>query len=216
MRITVIGATGMIGSEVTAEAARRGHDVTAASRHPTPSRHPADTAPVRVTSVAVDAGDRAAVKALLAAADVAVLAVRPAPGQEDTLPQVTRTVLDAGAATRTRILVVGGSGPLWSHDRAGLLVVDDPDRVPPAYRAIALASARQLQACKAHDGTDWTYLSPPAEIGPGERTGTFRRGTDTLLTAADGQSRISVQDFAIAAIDELEHSTGMPHITVAY
>lgn len=210
MRITIIGATGMIGSEVTAEAARRGHDVTAASRRP------AGTAPAGVTPVAADAGDLAVVKALLAAADVAVLAVRPAPGQEETLPEMTRTVLDAAAATRTRILVVGGSGPLWSHDRPGLLVVDDPDRVPPAYRAIALASTRQLQACNAHSGADWTYLSPPADIGPGERTGTFRRGTDTLLTSADGRSHISVEDFAIAATDELEHPTGTPHITVAY
>ena len=210
MHITVIGATGMIGSEVTAEAVRRGHHVTAASRHP------AETATAGVITMAADASDLATVEALLTPADVAVLAVRPPRGHEQALPAMTRTVLDAGAATRTRILIIGGAGPLRSPDRPGFLVVDDPDRVPPAYQAIALASTEQLRACEAHRGADWTYLSPPAVIEPGERTGTFRRGTDTLLTAADGQSRISVQDFAIAAVDEVECPTGSTHITVAY
>ncbi|MBR9906182.1 MAG: NAD(P)-dependent oxidoreductase, partial [Gammaproteobacteria bacterium] len=52
----------------------------------------------------------------------------------------------------------------------------------------------------------WTFLSPAAEIFPGERTGNFRLGTDTLLTDSEGNSRISVQDYAIAMIDELENS----------
>jgi uncharacterized protein len=210
MHITVIGATGMIGSEVTAEAVRRGHAVTAASRHP------AEATAATVAAVALDASDPAALKTVLAPADVAVLAVRPGQGQEQLLSEITRTVLDAGAATETRVLVVGGAAPLQIPGHTDLLVVDDPAWCPPAYRAIAVASAQQLRTCEAHRGSNWTYLSPPALIEPGERTGSFRRGTTTLLITPDGQSRISVEDFAIALVDELENPSGAARLTVAY
>jgi putative NADH-flavin reductase len=41
-------------------------------------------------------------------------------------------------------------------------------------------------------------------IAPGERTGKFRLGGDQLLVDANGASRISVQDYAVAFVDELE------------
>ena len=208
MRITIIGATGMIGSEVTAEALRRGHTVIAASRHP------AGSAPPGGIPAAVDADDGTAVAACLVTVDVAVLAVRPAPGDEDSLARWTRTALDQAAATDTRIIIVGGSGPLRRPDGTGL-VVDDPRWVPEQYRAIALASTEQRRVCQDHDGSDWTYLSPPAQIAPGERTGRFVRGTDTLLVSTAGDSFISVADFAIAVVDEVEHPSRAAHITVA-
>ena len=46
---------------------------------------------------------------------------------------------------------------------------------------------------------------PSAELKPGQRTGKFRLGNDHLLVDATGQSEISVQDYAVAMIDELEH-----------
>ncbi len=54
-------------------------------------------------------------------------------------------------------------------------------------------------------GLGWTVLSPSADLFPGERTGRFRLGTDQLLKDADGESRISLGDFAMAMIDEVEH-----------
>ena len=47
-------------------------------------------------------------------------------------------------------------------------------------------------------------MSPSAEFVPGERTGSFRLGGDRLLTDTDGRSWISMEDFAIALVDELE------------
>ena len=38
----------------------------------------------------------------------------------------------------------------------------------------------------------------------GERTGKFRGGEDDLITDAQGNSRISFEDYAIALVDELE------------
>ena len=52
---------------------------------------------------------------------------------------------------------------------------------------------------------------------PGERTGKFRLGTDQLLVDANGQSRISVQDYAFAMIDELENPRHLrQRFTVGY
>jgi putative NADH-flavin reductase len=214
VNITVIGATGMVGSRLVTEAVLRGHHVIAASRNPR------DTTTPDVTAIAVDAATTtgrpgSTLDTALAKADVAVLAVRPAPGQEDSIGPLTEAVLDATARAGIRLLVVGGAGPLKSPGRPGLLVIDDPDHVPAEWRAVAGASTTQLRTCTRHTGTHWTYLSPPAVLEPGTRTGTYRRGTTTLLTDPDGTSRITAEDLAAAVVDELEHPGGERHFTVA-
>jgi hypothetical protein len=50
----------------------------------------------------------------------------------------------------------------------------------------------------------WTYFSPAELIAPGERTGRFRIGEDQIVTDADGRSRISMEDAAVALLDEAE------------
>ena len=74
---------------------------------------------------------------------------------------------------------------------------------PAAWKPIALAHEKALELLRA-SSIDWTYLSPSAFFEPGQRTGTFRLGQDELLTAADGKSHISMEDFAIALAEELE------------
>ncbi|MFI6942673.1 NAD(P)-dependent oxidoreductase [Streptomyces sp. NPDC050418] len=206
MRIAVIGATGMVGSRVTAEAVRRGHSVVAVSRSA-----PREL-PEGVEWVGADAGRPEELKPVVASVDAVVLAVRPAPGAEAELAPLTARLLDVTAGTP--LLVVGGAGPLRSPSRGR--VVDDPAYVPEQWRAIARASAEQLEVCAGHFSTDWTYLSPPALLEPGERTGTYRRGGDTLLVGADGRSRISAEDLAVAVLDEVQAPCGLRHLTVAY
>ncbi|MCX5192424.1 NAD(P)H-binding protein [Streptomyces sp. NBC_00249] len=208
MRIAVVGAAGMAGSRIITEALRRGHGVTAVFRGARPQSLPAD-----VTAVRGDATDVDRMTGLFSAADAVVGATRPAPGSESTVTTTTRALLDAAAAAGSRALFIGGSGPL--HSPSGGLVLDDPRYVPPAWRAIAASSVAQLDVCRAHTA-DWSYLSPPALLEPGTRTGTYRRGTTTLLVAADGSSRISAEDLATAAVDELENPGGERHFTVAY
>ncbi|MFI5563717.1 NAD(P)-dependent oxidoreductase [Amycolatopsis japonica] len=206
MKIAVVGASGMAGSRVVAEAASRGHHVTAVFRSmPPKSPHPG------VEVVRGDATDVDRMSAVFAGVDAVVGATRPQPGAEDTVAATIKALLDAAAGTR--VLVVGGAGPLRSP--SGGLVIDDPAFVPAAWRTIASASTTQLQACEAHTG-DWVYLSPPALLEPGVRTGAYRRGTTTILTAADGSSRISAEDFAVAIVDELENPGQDRHFTVGY
>ncbi|MFG2567729.1 NAD(P)-dependent oxidoreductase [Streptomyces sp. NPDC048567] len=210
MRIAVLGAAGMAGSRVVTEAADRGHALLAVYRATRP-----DALPPGVTPVAGDADDTDAMAALFDGADAVVAATRPPVGREHTIAATTTALLDAAAKTGTRILVIGGAGPLEVPGHPGRLVVDDPAYVPPQWRTVAAASSAQLAACRAHEA-DWTYLSPPAVLEPGPRTGAYRRGTTTLLTAEDGTSRIAAEDLAVAVLDELEVPYGERHFTVGY
>ncbi|MET8778339.1 NAD(P)H-binding protein [Nocardia sp. NPDC004654] len=210
MKIAVVGATGMVGSRVVAEAARRGHDQIAVFR----SRRPT-ALPPGVPAVEGDANDPDRMSGLFHGADAIVAATRPADGNEHTAATTTTALLDAAATAGTRILFVGGAAPLRLPRHPDRLVIDSPEYVPEAIRAIAAASAAQLEACRAHPA-DWVYLSPPALLEPGSRTGKYRRGATTLLVGADGTSRISAEDLAVAVLDELENPVGSEHFTVGY
>jgi uncharacterized protein len=209
MRISVFGATGLVGTEVVAEALTRGHDVTAISRKPHGS------APhERLSVLGLDVTGPVALEPALSESDVAVVTIRLAAGEEGHLAPTTTRLLDAAELTGTRVLVIGGAGALWSPRRPGLLVADDPVYVPSPWRAIAGASVAQFEACKRHPYRRWVYLSPPASLEKGTRTGAYRRGTTRLLTDADGQSRISAADLASAVTDEIENPGGDQHFTV--
>jgi hypothetical protein len=188
MKIAVLGATGRAGSEIAAELARRGHDVLAISRKPDPA---AD----HVTPLALDASDSAALTAALRGQDAVVSAMRFA----DTNARALIAAVTASGVPR--FLVVGGAASLKTGD--GKRLFDSP-HFPDAYRAEAGAGIAFLDALKASDGPDWTFLSPAMVFDTGPRTGTYRTGKDDLLTDKDGNSFISFADYAIAMVDEIE------------
>lgn len=209
MKITVFGATGMAGSAIVSEALSRSHEVTEVSRTARATAHEDGT-----RHHAVDLAGAGELEPFLAAGDAAVLTVRFPPEAHHQLAPATTRVLDAAARTGTRILVVGGSAPLLSATDPDRLVIDDPAHVPPQWRSIAQASLDQYHRCVRHPHTDWVYLSPPAVLERGEHTGSYRRGTNQLLTRADGTSRIAATDLAIAVLDELESPGVDRHFTV--
>lgn len=215
MRIAVLGATGNVGNHVVEEAAARGHDVTAVVR--SPARAAELSAAVRVR--AADVADVAEVARIAADQDVLVAATRPPVGRERELVAMTTAQLAGVGATEARLLIVGGAGSLTVAGSGGL-VADDPDLVPPGYRDIARAGVLQFEVCRSADGArgpDWTYLSPPAELVSGPRTGRYRVGVDELVVDAAGRSMITVADLAVALLDEAQ---GAAHrrsrFTVAY
>jgi len=210
MKIAVVGAAGMVGSRVVNEAAGRGHDLIAVFR----KQRPAAPLP-GVTVVEGDANDPDHMSRVFNGVDAIVMATRPAPGQESTVAMTTTALLDAALRVRRRILVVGGAAPLQIPGHPDRLVVDSPKYVPQQFRTIAAASAAQLDACRIHPA-DSVYLSPPAVLEPGPRTGKYRRGTSTLITGTDGASRISAEDLAVAVLDELENPRESKHFTVGY
>lgn len=199
MRITVFGATGDVGSRVVAEALARGHEVVAVIRDPARAAAVPAAAEVRIG----DAADLDDVVTLSAGKDLVITATRPPSGQEHELPALTSVLLKALAHNGVRLLVVGGAATLLVPDAEGATLHETPD-FPAHLRPIATACADQLALCRAETVTDWTYLSPPAELVPGERTGVYRRGVDELLVRPDGTSTISMEDFAVALLDEAE------------
>ncbi|NUT02740.1 MAG: NAD(P)H-binding protein [Hamadaea sp.] len=218
MTIAVLGATGMVGRRVISEAGAREHRVLALSRRAVDDvGHGSGP---RVTPVAVDASDSDAVREALGSVegtvDAVVVTVRTDPVDQGFLVGMTRSALDAAARLGARVLVVGGAGALRSPGDPDLLVADNPAYVPAGLKPIAAAGIAQLRTCEAHAEADWVYLSPPALLEPGERTGRYRRGTDTLLTGADGRSWISAENLAVAVVDELEAPGVERHITVAH
>jgi len=195
MKIALLGAGGMIGSRIAAEALSRGHEVTAVVR--TPGKLAAKHA--RLKEVQGDALNAASIARAIAGQDAVISAIS-APEQQELLRATTAQIEGAKQAGVPRLLVVGGAGSL--EVAPGLELVDAPD-FPAAYKPPALAHREVLKVYRKAN-LDWTYLSPAAVIAPGERTGKFRLGKDQLVADAKGESRISAEDYAAAMIDEVE------------
>jgi uncharacterized protein len=85
----------------------------------------------------------------------------------------------------------------------GTRLIDTP-QFPAEYKQEASKGADFLGILRGETELDWTFLSPSALILPGERTGKFRLGADSLLVDASGQSHISMEDYAVAMVDEVE------------
>ena len=189
MNIALIGASGQAGSRILQELSDRGHAVTAIARNPQKiAKLP------HVTAKAGDAFDQAGLTALLKGHDVVISAVHFTASD----PRILIDAVEAAGARR--YLVVGGAGSL--EVAPGVMLVTTP-QFPEAYKAEALAGAHFLELLRAEKDLDWTFLSPSALFEPGQRTGKFRLGGDTLLVGPNG-SRISFEDYAIALVDEIE------------
>ena len=210
MRLAVFGATGMAGGPVVTEALTRGHTVVAVSR--TPGHLPTSE---HLETEHLDVSVPDTLGAVLASSAAAILTIRRAAGAEHLLASWTTGFLDAAARTATRVLIIGGAGPLRSPNHPDLFVADDPAYVPAQWQTIARAGLAQLRACQHHPYARWTYLSPPATFELGPRTGHYRRGTTGLLTDAAGVSRITAGTLAVSVLDELESPGHDPHFTVA-
>jgi putative NADH-flavin reductase len=191
MKIAVFGATGAAGTRIVAEAARRGHKITALSRHQ-------PSAPIEGANwKAVDATDGDAVAKIAGEHDVVVAAHGPSrvPG-ENPADFVHEFATFADAVSPARLAVIGGAGSLYASP--GVRLVDTAE-FPEIYKAEALAHAAVLDGLKTSGATNWTYLSPSPILEPGERTGTYVVGDDSPVG-----SSISFEDLAVALLDELE------------
>lgn len=193
MRIAVYGGTGRVGSAIVAEATGRGHDVLVVSR-----REPVGALPADASWKQGDASDAATVAKLATDVDAVVSAIGPSrepDGDPFAFAGLVRGLVEAIGSTR--LVVVGGAGSLL--DASGVRLVDT-EGFPEAYRTEALASAEALEVLRASDAlVDWTFLSPAPVIDEGERTGSYRLGSDQPVGTF-----ISFADFALALVDELE------------
>src|SRR6059058_5174301 len=188
MRITVFGATGMIGSRVAAELRKRGHDVVGVSR-----------------ATGADVSDPVSVAATASGSDAIVAAISTRDHSDYTYADVARSLTEgARRAGIDRLVVVGGAASL--EVAPGVRLLDTPE-FPAEWKAEAGALADALDVYRTVDDLDWTFVSPAAYIHPGERTGRYRLGGDQLLVDENGKSEISAEDYAIALADLVEQGS---------
>ena len=196
MNVVLYGATGKAGSRILNELLSRGHQVKAVVRGG--AKLPQSPG---VTVETGDLSDVAAITRAIKGADAVISAYAPPMDAVEEVVAVTKNLTDAVKAVgEPRLLIVGGAGSL--EVEPGVQLIDTPF-LPEEWKPIALAHRGALQVLKSSD-TNWTYLSPAALFEPGERTGKFRLGKDDLIADEKGNSRISMEDYAIALVDELE------------
>ncbi len=194
MKVILYGATGNSGSRILKELMARGHQVTAVVRDPT-------KLPAGVASKQGDLSNVDAIAASIAGADAVVSAYAPPPDNTDALVGVAeRLVAAVKKAGNVRLILVGGAGLLEVAPGVSLL---SSGNLPAAWVPIAISHSKAKKVLADSD-INWTYFSPAAYFEPGERTGKFRLGTKELVVNDKGESRISMEDYAIALVDELE------------
>ena len=200
MKVALLGATGFVGSALLKEALDRGHIVTAIVRHPEKLEKRQG-----LTAKAGNVYDSTSLATLIQGNDAIISAFNPGwknPNLYDDQVRGTASIIAAiKKAGMKRVLWVGGAGGL--EVKPGVRLVDSPD-LPSWVRPGSLATIDALDRLRNEPELEWSYLSPSAEMKPGQRTGKFRLGNDQLLVDATGKSEISVQDYAVAMIDELE------------
>jgi putative NADH-flavin reductase len=196
MHIALYGATGKSGSRILTELLSRGHQVTAIVRDPAKL-----AAQPGLTLVHGDVSSAEAIASKIKGADAVVSAYGPPADDTDQLLPVTENFIEAARLAGTpRLIIVGGAGSL--EVTPGVTLVDS-GHVPAPWIPIAVSHANVLKRLKKSD-INWTYFSPAGFFEPGERTGKFRLGKDALIANEKGESRISLEDYAIALVDELE------------
>lgn len=213
MKIALIGATGFVGSAILKEALDRGHEVTAIVRGP----EKLQPRP-RLRAQKGDVYQADEVAKLVAGHEAVISAFNPGWSNPDIYNlQVkgTKAIIDGvKKAGLRRLLFVGGAGSL--EVKPGVQALDLPG-FPAEFKQGALATREALNLLRQESTLDWSFLSPSADLSPGERTGKFRLGKDQMLRDANGQSRISTQDYAMAMIDELERPAHVrQRFTVGY
>lgn len=204
--IAVIGASGKIGAKITRELLDRGYRVTAICRDPA-KIPPRDG----VTAVAGDLMEPDSLAETLKGHDAVISA---APFITDASEKLFDAVRKSGVK---RYLMVGGAASLFNDK--GVKVWDTLQGVgiPDAVLANIAEGMRAFELLKQDDSLDWTFFSPAVMIGPGERTGKFRLGKDNVVADANGDSKISYDDYAIAMVDELDQGNNIrSRFTIGY
>ena len=201
-KVVVIGASGFVGSAILNEALNRGIDVTAIVRNP----EKIQISNPNLTVVKADVTSAVEAAKYVKGADAVISAYNPGwtnPNiYEDTLtiyPAIVKGVKDAGVK---RILIVGGAGTLFVSP--GVRVIDSgaiPESYMPGVKSLAEFFLNTLSKEK---DIDWVFFSPAGSFVPGKRTANYRLGKDDLIVDANGESNISVEDYAKAMVDELE------------
>ena len=201
-RITILGGTGYAGAAIVAEAAKRGHDVTAVNRSAV------DTPVAGVDYVTGSALDASVLDAVLAGRDAVVVALSPRGDMAGKVEPIVEDLIARLTGTPTRLGYVGGASSLHVEEGGPRLWDVSHEQLPADVKPEIETGLTALELLKGSpEGLDWFYVSPPADFGSWLGTaskGSYQLGGDVLLRDADGNSTISAADLALAIVDEIE------------
>ena len=200
--VLLIGATGFVGSAVLNELVSRGHKVTAVVRN-IEKLAKSDL----VDAVKEDVANVDAIAKLAEGKDAIISAYNPGWTNPDIATLITENypkILEAAKKSGVeRLLIIGGAGTLFCAP--GLRVVDSgaiPEEIMGGVRPLG---DFYLNTLMNENDIDWVFFSPAGVFDPqGKKTGNYRLGKDDLIVDAEGNSHISVQDYADAMVNELE------------
>jgi putative NADH-flavin reductase len=204
MKVAVLGAGGKGGSEITKELASRGHEVVAIGRNP----EKIPTGP-GITPTKGDASNADELAGLIQGVDAVISALHFDVPSSTLLGAVKKAGVD-------RLMVMGGAASLKNAEGVRLF---DSEGFPEFLKPIVKGGIDFLDDLRKETSTDWTFFSPAMTIfeGPRQGPGSFRTDTEQLVVGADGESKISYADYAIAMVDELEqHNHSRSRFTVGY
>jgi hypothetical protein len=201
-KIVLIGASGFIGSAILGEALDKGHHVTGVVRHPEKITIKHDNLLVRKADIFFTG----TVTEIFKGADAVISSYNPGWTNPKIAEETTagyKSIIEAVRKSGVkRLMVVGGAGSLFASPGKRLMDTGAiPDSYLPAVRALADVYLVDLAAEKE---IDWIFFSPAISIHPGIRTGKFRLGKNDVILNQAGEGDISVEDYAVAMIDELE------------
>ena len=202
--VVLIGASGFVGNAILNELLNRGNKVTAIVRNP----EKITISNCNLSVVKADVSDVKTITDTCKGKDVVISAYNPGwtnPAiYEETLknyPLILKAVKQAGIK---RLLCVGGAGTLFCAP--GLRVVDSGAIPAEIMSGVKSLGEFYLNTLCNEKEIDWVFFSPAGTLEPGRRTGKFRLGKDNLIVDENGNSHISVEDYAVAMVNEMEQA----------
>ena len=204
-KVAVIGATGFVGTQVVKELANRGYFVNALARNTSKIEESEN-----VKAIAVDVYNTSELSEILKGNDAVISAFNPGWTNpnifEDFLKgaeSIEKAVEESGVK---RFITVGGAGSLYIAEN--LQLIDTPE-FPAEIKPGAEAARQYLEIIKKNENLDWTFFSPAIEMHQGTagvRKGTYRTALENPVFDEKGRSVLSVEDVAVALVDELENN----------
>ncbi len=196
MKLTIFGATGGVGANLTSQAIANGHNVRAVSRHPDNIRQSSGL----LEKINGDVLDPALVKSAVKDADVVFCALgMPLLNKDRLRTKGTRNIINAMNQTGVkRLICLSGLG---AGDSRTLL---------PALHRYVLRPTLMRRLYKDHEeqeklvmqsNLDWT-LARPGSFVVGRQTGKYHHGFTAKIAGLTFKiSREDVADFMLAQLD---------------
>lgn len=204
MKVALIGATGFVGNAILNELTDRNYDVLAIARNTSKVENQSE----KITKRNVNILNESELTEVLNGADVVVSAYNPG----WTNPNIHEDYLQGAASIQSaveksdvnRLIVIGGAGTLKID---GNYLVDGPDFPKDIHAGASAVRKYFVENLSKNETLDWEFFSPAIEMYNGNgltKTGTYRYGTDSPVFNEQGRSQLSVEDLAIAIVDEIE------------